>query len=102
MGECIDIFAVEQKQGGDRRGPVRNVQPLPGGILRVRLDTDSTIDIRLRDEFDKLRFLPLRNEKTWNNVKTDGYFVRWYRDGVKVVETTWGELLTIAVGPGWM
>ena len=102
MGDCIDIFSVNPEREKLWRGPVQAVQPLSGGVLRMTLNTNSVIDVLLSRYFDKLRFCPLRNERTWNDVDTDGYFVRWYRDGVKVVETTWGELLTIAVGSRWM
>lgn len=103
MRNCIDIFSVRPVRGGKARGgPVSSVQPLSGGVLRLELTTGSTLEVCLRSEFDKLRFLPLRNPDIWHHVDTDGSVIRWYRDGVKVVEMTWGELLTVAVGSRWM
>ena len=82
-------------------GPIRDVEPLSDGILRLILETGGTLDVPLASHFQEARLCPLREEAVWNNVDTNGRFVHWYRNELEVVELGWDELFGLALGPRW-
>lgn len=86
---------------GCSNGPIREVLPLAGGILRLILETGGTLDIPLASHFHEVRLCPLQEDAVWNHVDTNGRFVHWYRDGLEVVELGWDELVGLALGPRW-
>ena len=54
--------------------------------------------VNFQAKFQTARFGPLREEAVWKRAKTDGKFVRWYRDSFPVVEMACDELLGMIVG----
>lgn len=80
------------------RLPISAVWPLQDGVLQIIFETGSTAVVNLRPKFETARFCPLREESVWKNVKTDGNFVRWYRDGIPIVEMACEEVLGMIVG----
>ena len=71
--------------------PISAVWPLQDGVLQIIFETGSTA-------VQTARFGPLREEAVWKSAKTDGKFVRWYRDSFPVVEMACDELLGMIVG----
>ncbi len=68
------------------------------GALHILFETGSTATVNLRPKFHTARFCPLQEESVWNSVRTDGRFVRWYRNDFPVVEIACDELLCMLVG----
>lgn len=83
-------------------GPIKEVEALQNGILRIVLETGSILDVPLSTHFKEPRLCPLRDETVWNAVDTNERFVHWYRNGVEVVELGWDELFSFAVGSRWV
>ena len=83
-------------------GPIRDVEPLSDGVLRLILETGGTMDVPLASYFQEARLCPLREEAVWNHVDTNGRFVHWYRNELEVVELGWDELVGLALGPRWI
>ena len=82
-------------------GPIQNVQPLAGGVLRLMLETGGVLDVPLSSHFREARLCPLGDEAVWNNVDTNGRFVHWYRNNMEVAELGWDELVGFALGARW-
>ena len=80
------------------RVPIMAVWPLQAGVLQIIFETGSTVVVDLLSKFETARFCPLKEETVWKNAKTDGNFVRWYRDGLPVVEMSCEEILGMIVG----
>ncbi len=78
--------------------PISAVWPLQDGVLQIVFETGSTAMVNLQPRFQTTRFCPLQDEMVWKKAKTDGKFVRWYRDGIPVVEIACDELLGMIVG----
>ena len=83
-------------------GPIRGVEPLSEGILRLILETGGILDVPLSPHFKEARLRPLLDEAVWNDVDTNERFVHWYRDGMEVVELGWDELVGLALGARWV
>ena len=94
----IEAYAPVQRSSN---GPIREVQPLAGGRLRLILETGGSLDVPLEPHFHEARLCPLREESVWKNVDTNGRFVHWYRRGLEVVELGWDELVGLALGSRW-
>ena len=101
MEDPINLFAPYRQKKPARNGPVVKVQPLPGSTLRITLETGSVVELPLKAYLDEPRFCPLRDEAVWSHADTDGGFVRWYRDGMEVVELAWEELVSMMLGRRW-
>ena len=83
-------------------GPIRGVEPLSEGILRLILETGGILDVPLAPHFKETRLCPLGERSVWNNVDTNGRFVHWYRNELEVVELGWDELVGLALGARWV
>ncbi len=81
-----------------KRLPISAVWPLQDGVLQIIFETGSTVVVNLQPKFQTARFFPLQEERVWKNAKTDGNFIRWYRDGVPVVEIACDEIMRMIVG----
>lgn len=57
--------------------PIRAVYPLKDYVLRVEFETGSVVLLDMGSRLHGIRFRPLRNDEVWENVCTDGIFVRW-------------------------
>ena len=79
--------------------PISAVWPLQDGVILIIFETGSTAVVNFQTKFQTARFGPLREEAVWKSAKTDGKFVRWYRDSFPVVEMACDELLGMIVGP---
>ncbi len=78
--------------------PISAVWPLQDGTLQIVFDTGNTAEVRFSSKFEVTRFSPLKDEVIWKSAKTDGKFVRWYRDDFPVVEMAYDELMRMIVG----
>ncbi len=84
-----------------KKVPISTVWPMQDGTLQSIFETGSTAMVNLQPKFQTARFCPLKDEAVWKSVKTDGQFVRWYREDFPVVEMACDELLGMIVGSSY-
>jgi hypothetical protein len=55
----------------------------------------------MKPKFITYRFGVLSNPEIFTSANTDGYFVRWYRDGMVVAELGFGEIMRMVLGEAY-
>lgn len=81
--------------------PITKVEPLENGVLRVTFDTGNCVTINMKQSFNMFRFGVLQNIDVWRSANTDGGFVRWYKNGLPVVELAYNEIMKMTLGESY-
>jgi hypothetical protein len=76
-------------------GTIRSVIPLEGYRLLIELNTGSSITVDLLPKLKTVRFAELKDQKIFQDVRTDSETVIW-GDGVLKIPVF--ELIDVAVG----
>lgn len=90
------------RQGGGymKERPIKKVESLEDGVLRVTFETGNHVIVDMNSQFVGFRFGVLQHPEIWNSADTDGYFVYWYKNGcpAPVAELAFDEIMKITFG----
>jgi len=63
---------------------IRSVSPLPNYCLEVMMVNGSFAIVDFKPRLNSAKYMTLRNEETFNSVKTDGNYVIWENGLVRI------------------
>lgn len=79
-------------------GPISSVKALEDGVVKVNFTSGNTICLDMKPKFSLYRFGVLSDTVVFSSASTDGDFVRWYKDGLIVVELAFDEIIQMTLG----
>lgn len=98
----LGVMSLLGTEARAQSGPIKTVEPLDNGLLRVTFFAGGVVDVPVKDYMFHARLCPLKEQNVFSSASTDGSFVRWYRDGIMVVDLSWEEVVQMAVGTEWI
>ena len=81
--------------------PIKSVEPLDDGVLKITFDAENCVTLDMKPKFNGFRFGVLENPTIWLSVDTDGGFVHWYKNGVPVAELAYNEITQMILGESY-
>ena len=88
--------------GREQNGPIKSVEPLENGSMRIVFVAGGVLEIPIGDHLEHARLCPLKETDVFFSAATNGMFIRWYREGAIVADLSWEEAIQIAVGKEWL
>ena len=76
---------------------IREVKPLPGKRLRLTLTTGSILELNMGNRLNTVRFCPLREDRIFNSVTTDGFYLHFAVEPNYELDFTLREAILMAV-----
>lgn len=84
-----------------REAPILKVKAQEDGVLLLSFGSGNSVTLDMKPKFITYRFGVLSNPEIFTSAHTDGYFVRWYRDGMVVAELGFGEIMRMVLGEAY-
>ena len=80
---------------------ITSVVPLKGKRLKLCLNTGSELVLDMNNRLETVRFWPLKDDRVFNSVTTDGFYLHFNIDPNYALDFTLGEAMKMSVSsPG--